>query len=114
MLCVLVCDRAAAFGPLANGRDLDGQESRLEFVEARIQTDVVVMVFDGRAIIGPAPDAVDDLTVARDDGAAVAEGAEVLARIEAEACGVGQAADSATAQRRAMGLGGILDDRHAP
>ena len=65
-------------------------------------------------MVAQQPDPVGDLVVVGHDRAGVAEGTEVLARIEAEAADVGETVPARRPPRRApVGLRGVLDDHEA-
>ena len=71
--------------------ELDAQQRGLQLVEARVVADLVVVVLDARAIVAQHPQPFGERRVVGGHGAAVAERAEVLARIEAPRHGVDHA-----------------------
>lgn len=107
-------DRAPAAGPGVEVAQLDREHRGLKLVEPRVDARFLVMVLARRAVIGPPADRVGPVGPVRHHAAAIAERAEILAGIEAERRDVAQRADLAAVQRRAVGLGGILDHRNAP
>src|SRR3954467_9188844 len=81
-------DVASRRVPLVEVPELDGEERGLERVEPAVRPDRFVLVLRSRpTVVRDDADPVRQRSVVRDDRAAVAEGAEVLPRIEAEAAG---------------------------
>jgi len=107
------CNRAAAIGPGIEMRQLGPQDGSLDRVEARIHALHLVHVFHPAAIVAQHADAVGQIGAVRGDRTAIAQGAQVLAGIEAPAHHIAMRADAAPLVARAMGLGGILDHRKA-
>ena len=70
--------------------ELDGEDGRLDFVEAAVATAVLEYIFAGRAVVGEGADGAGEVGIVGGHGAAVAQGAEVLAGVEAVACGMTQ------------------------
>ena len=86
-------------------RSLTPQHRRLQGVEPRRGADDAVVVARALAVRAQQPHALGELGVVGHDRAAVAPGAEVLGRVEAEAAGVAERADAACrgSGRRAPG-----------
>src|SRR6185369_5931121 len=77
--------------PVRGGRrqvdELAGEDRGLQPVQPAVAADPDVLVVIGAlgtAVVGQRPDPRGEVRVVGDDGAAVAPGAEVLARVEAE------------------------------
>ena len=91
----------------------DAEEGGLERVEPAVVARDLVDVFDFGAVVAQPAQARGELGVVGGDRAAVAEGAEVLAGIEAPGDGVAMGAEALALIAGAMGLGGVLDDPQA-
>jgi hypothetical protein len=100
----------AAGGPVAQVRELGGEQRGLQPVEAAVDALHVVLVLHQRTVVGVHAAASRQLGVARHDGARVAPGAEVLAGIEAEGAGDAERAHRAAVELREVRLGAVLDD----
>src|SRR5512139_2869134 len=70
-----------------------------------------MVVFAALAMISQHPHGLRKLIVAGHHGAGIAESAQVLSRVEAEASGDAHAAGPSALVKCAMGLAGILDYR---
>ncbi len=101
----------AAVGPAAKARQPRAENRRLQIVEPRVDARLDVMIAVGLAAVAQPLDRVGERAIAGDDGAAVAERAEVLGRVEAERAGDADRADRPSAARREMRLAAVLDDR---
>jgi len=87
----------------------DSQQGGLQLVETAVQTLRVMYVFNRRAVIAQGPQPVRQRCVVRRHRAAVAKGAEVLRRIEAETGGVAERARAPAVIFGTMRLRGALD-----
>ena len=95
-------------------RQLGVQDRCLQRIEARIHPDLVRIARFVPAILAKTPDARRQLGIGRDHHAAIADRAEILGRIKAEAGDIAEAADPAAAIAGADGLGAVLDDPQIP
>src|SRR5207245_10022836 len=86
---------------------------RREGVEGAVVPDEVVMIARALAVVAQPRDALGDVRPPGDDGAGLAGGAEVLGRIEAERGGIAERPRPAAAAGGAVGLGRVLQQRHA-
>lgn len=93
--------------------ELRAQERGLQFVEARVDADKLVVVFLFAAVIAQHAERPRKLFVIRHDGAGVAEGTEILCRVKAETACVAERARHRAAEFRAMRLGTVLDEAQA-
>lgn len=93
-------------------RQADVEKGRLEFVETAVQSQIFMMVFLRRTIVGQRSDTEGQILAVRGHNATVAEGTEVFAGIETEACGVGRTAGAVASVGGTMCLGGIFN--HLP
>jgi hypothetical protein len=75
-----------------------------------LHPDHLVHIFFPGAVIARAAQALGEGVVIGDNGAGIADGAEILGGIKAEAAGAAKSAAHAGAQPRAVGLGAVLDD----
>ncbi len=89
------------------------QDRRLERIEPRIGADLGVLVAGHLAVVGDATGALEKIGVVAADGAAVAEAAQILRRIEAPAGERAEGADPPALPRRALRLGRVLDQPQA-
>src|SRR4029079_11389109 len=99
----------AGFGPVLQVRQLRSEDRRLERVDPLGEADLDVLVLRRPTVIPQRPDPVEDRAVVAGDRTGVAVRAEVLARVEAEA---GEMADAAAAPGVDLGavrLGRVLD-----
>ena len=90
-------------------REFHPQKRGLQWVEAAIEALHFVHIFFARAIIAQHADAVGDFWVVGRDRAAIAHGAEILARIKAPGHGIAMRAEALAFVSRTMGLGGIFE-----
>ena len=98
--------------PRSNGRRAD-EDRRLHLVEAAVHAHLAVMVPIGLAAVADALHLRGQRGVAGRDGAAVAEGAEVLRRVEAVGRRDAERPDRPAFARRQVRLAAVLDDREA-
>ncbi len=105
--------RAALVVPAVQQRQLVREHDRLDRVEPRREADQLVVVLRALAVLAERLDARHDLLVVGDERSRVAEGAEVLARIEAEGGREAELTGGDAVACRAVGLAGVLDDRQA-
>jgi hypothetical protein len=98
---------AAQARPVVEVPQEDAQHRGLDLVEPRVVADVVEVDLVARAVEPEPADAFAELRIVGRDEAAVAEGEEVLGRIEAVRRGDARLPDT----RRAEGLSGVLDER---
>ena len=110
----------AAVGVLAGGVGKFHAEHRgLNRVEAAVEALVDIVVAAVGAVVGKTAYGVGEFGVGGRDASGVAEGADILGRIETECAGVTEGADGACAveSRRhrtgANGLGAVLDDNQS-
>src|SRR5215468_1532423 len=89
---------------------LDGEERSLKGIEPRVGALHRVQILLPLAVVPQQPDLLGDALIVGDDHAAVAAGAEILRRIEAERGGVAGAANDPPAGAGAMGLSSIFDN----
>ena len=92
-------------------RELPEEDRRLNRVEAGRPADQVVTVLLTLAVLPQHPDALDKHLVVRDEGTCIAEGSEVLPRIEAEGSRHPGRTRANPVAAGAMGLASVLDDR---
>src|SRR5207244_12827325 len=85
------------------------RDCRLSLVEPRVHAVLRMPVLVGLAAVAEPPQTRRDLRIARRDGAAVAERAEVFRRIEAVGGGGAERSDRTSAARRAVRLAAVLD-----
>ena len=90
-------------------RQLGAQHGGLDLVQTRIDARQVVPVLHAAAVVAQLAQRGGQFVVIGGDGAAVAQRAEVLAGVEAEARRVAQAAGAPAHITRAMGLGRVFD-----
>jgi hypothetical protein len=93
--------------------ELSHENGGLYFVEAAIDSLSLVKISALLAIVAQLPYLICYIILVGGDRAGVAESAEVLARIEAEAPGIPERSEFFAFVGSAVGLGGILDDRNA-
>src|SRR5438309_11936300 len=84
------------------GSELDPEDRRLDGVETRIDADPGADIPLAPAIFPNFAQRSRESGIIGDDHAAVAEGAEILGRVEAEACDIPERADRSTAVECAM------------
>src|SRR5262245_38775702 len=89
------------------------KDRSLDLVEPRIHAELIVIVTPPPSAVLKNPDAICQRGVARDDGAAVAQGAEILRGIEAERARDADGPNRTAIRRREVGLAAVLDDRQA-
>src|SRR5690606_30290759 len=85
---------ASRFGPRVELAQLHSQYGRLQLLEPIVEALEHVLVLPFGAPVAQHPDPSRVLEIVRGDHSALAAGAEVLARIEAEAAHVADAADA--------------------
>jgi fructose-specific component phosphotransferase system IIB-like protein len=90
--------------------ELHGEHGGLERIQALAVADLLVRVLLAAAMVAQQAHPVGDVVVVGDHHAAVAEPAEVLSGIEAEARRVTERADAAAAVARAVSLRRVLHD----
>ena len=100
---------AARLRPAVEMGELHGEHRGLDRVEPAVGAAGVVVVPRATVVAHP-PQLRGELVVVGGDRAGVAERAEVLARVEAEASGEADRACGAIAVARAVGLRCVLDD----
>ena len=107
--------RAGAPGGVAAVQELelDAKDRALDAVHAAVPAHHRVVVFAGLAVVPEHADLRGQFRVIGGDRAGLAEGAEVLAGIEAEAAGHTEGAGFAALVEGAVRLAGILDHRQA-
>jgi hypothetical protein len=88
----------------------DAQDRRLQFIQPAVHAGLGAHVTLAPSILAQRRDPRAQLRIRRRHDAAVAERAEILRGIEAEGRHVPEAADTLAGDRRAMGLGAVLDD----
>ena len=88
---------------------LHAEQCGLQFVEAVVGALDEILVFLVRTVIAERADHVGELLVLAGERAGVAEGAEVLARVEAESRGVAPSAGLDAAEVGAVGLRGVFE-----
>src|SRR5947208_4857512 len=95
-------------------RQANAKHRRLQFVETAVAPTVHVdAILFPPAVLPQRAHAVRQLGVVRRDGTRVAQSAEVLGRIEAEATDVAQAARVCAIAARTVRLGAVFDDGDA-
>ncbi len=107
---VLGCQRPAPRGPLREERKAGTHDRGLHFVEPRIDARLLMPIPIGLAAVSQPLDARRERLIVGHDGAAVAERAEILRRIEAERSRDADCADRTPGSGREMRLTAILDD----
>ena len=100
---------AATLCPRVEMGELRAEDRRLERVEAAVPPTAHRVVLGLLSVVPQEPGALGGRWVGRRHGAAVAEGAEVLRRVEAEGGRVGDRAGTRSAVLGADRLGSILD-----
>ena len=103
-------DLPAGVVPGVEMRQLAGQDRRLDRVEPLVVARVEMLALVALAEVAPAPREVGELVVVGADHPAVAEGAEVLARVEAERPGAAEGAGGALAPTGPVRLSGVLEE----
>ena len=106
-------DGAAAFVPLVQMRQLDAQDGGLQRVEPAVVALHLVDVLHPRAVVAQHAEAVGQLRVVGGDGAAVAQGAQVLAGIEAPGHGIAVRAQALALVARAVRLRAVFQHAQA-
>ena len=106
-------ERAALVVPCVEALELGAQHRGLQAVEASVVPDVIVAVARALAMLAELADARGGVVVAGRDRAPLAERAEVLRGVEAEARGVGERADALAAEERAVRLRCVLEEQEA-
>src|SRR5213592_2657066 len=94
-------------------RELDAQERGLQSVESRVDDLHDVLVLCSFAVVPQPPGSLDERRVARRHHSTVAVGAEVLARIEAEAGELAERAARASLVTRSVGLRSVFHGHEA-
>src|SRR6185295_14138161 len=92
---------------------LHPEEGGLDLVEAGVRPGFLVHVLGFGSVVAKLAQASGQCIVARDDGAAVAQRAEVLAGVEAEAGGAPEGSGWLSLEARAVRLRGVLDELEA-
>jgi hypothetical protein len=92
---------------------LDRQQGGLDLVQAAVPADLVVHVLLGRPVVAQRAEPVGDVRVRRRHGTAVAEGAQVLPRVEAPGGRVGQTPDRDAPVPGAVRLCGVVEHHEA-
>src|SRR5262249_24963290 len=101
----------APIRPLRQEGQPRAQDRRLQFVETRVHgARLIVAITAALASITQASKAIRQSGVVRDDGATIAERAEILGRIETERAGGANRADRPACRRREVRLTAVLDD----
>jgi hypothetical protein len=99
----------ARFVPVVDMVELDLEDGGLDAVEAAVDAlDLVDVLLQG-AVVGEEAGPAGEVLVVADDGPAVAVGAEVLPRVEAEGPGEPEGPGLNAPDRREMRLGAVLD-----
>lgn len=89
--------------------EFGAEDSGMEVVKPAVETKAVNVAFV-RAMVAQFADSRVDVGIVCDDGAAIAESAEILLNNEAGGCGIAAVADAEAGPMRADGLGVVLDD----
>ncbi|MNX91376.1 hypothetical protein D3C86_1234510 [compost metagenome] len=92
---------------------LHAQDGGLDLVQPRVRARQAADVAILPAVFAQPPDLLGDLGRGRRDAAAVADGAQVLGRVEAEGGRIAEGADLAPVKLRAVGLRAVLDHLEA-
>ena len=100
-------------GPSREQRQARGQDGRLHVVEAAVHAHLAVMVPVRLAPVADAPHLRGQRVVVGRDGAAVAEGAEVLRGVETVGRSHAERPHGPAVARRQVGLAAVFDDREA-
>ena len=85
----------------------------LQLVDARVAPLIVVYIFLMTAVVAQGADDGCELIVAGGDGSCIAEGSEVLARIEAVASGIAETTRLSPLEATAMSLSIVLNEFQA-
>ena len=93
--------------------ELHAQDRGLDLIQAPVHADFVGDVVPVPAVLAQGGDPVASGFVAGGQDAAIAQRAEILGGVEAEGRDLGECAELAAAQGRAVGLAAILDQGHA-
>jgi len=101
---------AALVVPVVEVFEFHREHRALDAFEAEVVADKFVMVLALGAVVAEHADAARYLQVVRQNSAALAVCAEVLAGVEAEAARARERADGTVAVERAVRLRGVLDD----
>src|SRR5205807_7288024 len=109
-LQVLHGNRFAPGVPLLQMAKLHAQDRRLQGVEAAVEALCLVDVLHLGPIVTKDPNAIRDFWVVRGNGAAVTEGTEILARVEAPSDCVAVATDPSAFIPGSVRLGCVLQD----
>ena len=92
---------------------LHAKQRGLQFVEAVVGALDEVLIFLVRAVVAQGADHVGQLLVLAVERAGVAEGTEVLARVEAEGRGIAPGAGLDAADMSTVGLSGVFEQKEA-
>jgi hypothetical protein len=88
---------------------LDGKDGALDRIHAKIETFGDVQVFPLLTPVAQRAHTLGEVGAIRDDGAALAAGAEILSRVEAETTEIAERAGAPATALGAVGLRRILD-----
>jgi hypothetical protein len=105
-------DLSATRVPSVQMRQLDAQHGRLHLVEATVEPFQRMDVTALLPVVPEAPQPPGKGVVVGHDGARIPIGAQVLARVEAEAAGAAERAEVLCAVAGAVRLGSVLHDHH--
>lgn len=103
----------AGLVPVVYVLELDGKDRGLDGVEPAVYALNFMDVFLERTVVCEKTGPAGEIVVVRDNGAGVAVGAEVLARVEAEGAGQAEGAGLTPPEGREMGLGAVLEHGQA-
>ena len=106
-------DLAAAGVPLVEVRKFDAQDGRLHFVHAAVAAVLGALIAAGPAVLAQRSHFARQRFVVGRDRAAIAERAQILGGVEAEAAERAPTARLATRERRAVRLRAIFNQRDA-
>ena len=109
-LGVQSCVSAPGLVPVLQPHQLDAEHRGLDGIETAVIALDVVKIFLRLPVIPDHADLLRHLFVLGHDGAGLAEGAEVLAGVEAKAAGCAQGSCFFAFVRGAVGLAGVFDD----
>ena len=101
-------DRSTPVVPRLQPAELDAQPRGLELVEPRVEALDLGLAAAPPPVGAKQADVIGELGIAGGHGAAVAEGPEVLDRVEREPCRPGQTPGAVSRRAGAVSLGGVL------
>ena len=110
---IRACDLVTQLDPSIQMRKLHAQDRRLQFVEAAVNAELLMVVLDPSAVRAKRTHALRYVSSRGNEHAAVAKGAQVLRREKTEGGSIAERPNANPIDGRADGLCAILDDCEA-